>query len=94
MTKTDLTTVITETIGFSKKDSQNIVDQTFELMKSTLESGKQVKISRFGTWNVKTKKVRRGRNPNTGAPMEISGRRVVGFKAGNVLKGEVDGREI
>jgi len=86
MTKEDLTTAITDKIGFSKKDSQNIVDQTFELIKSTLESGKRVKISGFGTWNIKTKKPRRGRNPATGEPMEISGRRVVGFKGSNVLK--------
>ena len=89
MTKDDLTTAVTEKIGFSKKDSQNIVDQTFELMKSTLESGKQVKISRFGIWNVKTKKPRRGRNPATGEPMEISGRRVVVFKASGVLRRRV-----
>jgi len=89
MTKDDLTTVITEIIGFSKKDSQNIIDQTFELMKSTLESGKKVKISGFGGWNVNTKKVRRGRNPATGESMEISGRRVVVFKASNVLKRKV-----
>jgi integration host factor subunit alpha len=89
MTKDDLTNAITEIIGFSKKDSQNIVDQTFELMKSTLESGKRVKISGFGVWNVNTKKVRRGRNPATGEPMEIAGRRVVVFKASGVLKGKL-----
>ena len=89
MTKTDLTTAVTEIIG-SKKDCQNIVDQTFELMKSTLESGKRVKISGFGIWNVKQKKVWRGRNPATGEPMEISGRRVVGFKASVGLKRKVN----
>ena len=91
MTKTDLTTAVTEIIGFSKKDSQNIVDQTFELMKSTLESGKRVKISGFGNWNVKQKKIRRGRNPATGEPMKISGRQVVVFKASSVLKGKLSG---
>jgi integration host factor subunit alpha len=91
MTKSDLTTAVTEKIGFSKKDSQNIVDQTFELMKSTLESGKRVKISGFGVWNLKTKNSRRGRNPATGEPMKISGRRVVGFKASNGLKRKVGG---
>ena len=90
MTKTDLTTAVTDKIGFSKTDSQNIVDQTFELMKSTLESGKRVKISGFGIWNVKQKKVWRGRNPATGEPMEISGRRVVVFKAGVGLKRKVN----
>jgi nucleoid DNA-binding protein len=48
LTKSDLTTAISETIAFSKKDSQNIVDQTFEIMKHTLSSGKRVKISGFG----------------------------------------------
>jgi len=91
MTKDDLTKAVIEKIGFSKRDSQNIVDQTFELMKSTLESGKRVKISGFGGWSVKSKKVRRGRNPANGEPMEIAGRRVVVFKASNVLKGRVSG---
>ena len=89
MTKDDLTTAVTEKIGFSKKDSKNIVDQTFEIMKSTLESGKKVKISGFGNWNVKQKKVRRGRNPQTGEPMEIAGRRVIVFKGSTVLKGKL-----
>ena len=86
MTKDDLTTAVIDKIGFSKKDSRNIVDQTFKLIKSTLDSGKRVKISGFGIWNVKQKKVRRGRNPQTGEPMEITGRRVVVFKSSPVLK--------
>ena len=90
MTKDDLTTAVIDKIGFSKKDSRNIVDQTFKLIKSTLDSGKRVKISGFGIWNVKQKKVRRGRNPATGEEMEISGRRVVGFKASVGLKRKVN----
>ncbi len=91
MTKSDLTTAVTEEIGFLKKDSQDIVDRIFELMKSTFESGKQVKISGFGVWTVKNKNTRKGRNPATGEPMEISGRRVVVFKGSGVLKGKVGG---
>ena len=91
MTKDDLVNAIIEKIGFSKKESFHIVEQMFEIMKTTLESGEQVKISGFGTFNVKDKKVRKGRNPQTGETMEISARNVVKFTASPVLKKKVNG---
>ena len=63
----------------------------FEIMKSTLETGEQVKISRFGTFNVKSKKVRKGRNPQTGETMVITARNVLKFNASPVLKRKVNG---
>ena len=91
MTKDDLVNAIIEKIGFSKKESFHIVELMFEIMKTTLESGEQVKISGFGTFNVKDKKVRKGRNPQTGETMEISARNVVKFTASPVLKRKVSG---
>ncbi len=92
MTKSDFVTAITEKIGFTSKDSQKIVDRIFENMKSSLEAGGQVKVSSFGTWTVKTKNPRRGRNPQTGEEMLLDGRRVVVFKASGVLKGLMSGK--
>ena len=56
------------------------------LMRIHLESGEQVKIAGFGLFDVKSKKVRRGRNPQTGEQLEISGRRVLRFKASPIMK--------
>ena len=89
MTKADLITIVTDNIGFSEKESHNIVDRFLEIMASTLESGDPVKISGFGSWTVKEKKARNGRNPQTGAAMVLDGRRVVVFKASGVLRGRI-----
>ncbi len=92
MTKDDLVNAIIEKIGFSKKESFHIVDQIFEIMKSKLETGEQVKISGFGTFNVKDKKVRKGRNPQSGETMDITARNVLKFIASPVLKKKVNGQ--
>ena len=92
MTKEDLVNAIIEKIGFSKKESFHIVDQIFEIMKSKLETGEQVKISGFGVFNVKSKKVRKGRNPQTGETMDITARNVLKFTASPVLKRKVNGQ--
>jgi len=89
MTKADLITIVTDNIGFPEKESHNIVDLFLEIMASTLESGDPVKISGFGSWTVKEKKARNGRNPQTGAAMVLDGRRVVVFKASGVLRGRI-----
>ena len=86
MTKADLSDRIYTTVGLSKKESGQIVDLIFEIMRSDLETSGKVKISSFGNFNVRTKKVRRGRNPQTGDEIQISGRRVLTFKSSPVLK--------
>ena len=89
MTKKDLITIVTNYIGLSEKESHNIVDLFLEIMASTLESGEPVKISGFGSWTVREKKSRNGRNPQTGDAMVLDERRVVRFKASGVLKGKI-----
>lgn len=86
MTKADLAGTIIEKIGISHKESAQIVDQIFEIMKSGLEAGQQVKISGFGSFNVRSKRVRRGRNPQTGEAIELPGRNVLNFRMSPVLK--------
>ncbi len=73
-------------MGFSKKDSAQIVESVFDIMKDTLAKGEKIKISGFGNFVVKEKKSRRGRNPQTGKEIEISARRVLTFKSSQVLR--------
>ena len=86
MTKADLVDSIYEKIGLSKKESIQIVELVFEIMRSELEKGNKVKISGFGNSNVRDKNILRGRNPQTGDAIEISARSVLTFKASPVLK--------
>jgi integration host factor subunit alpha len=91
MTKADLIDNLYEKVGLSKKESAMIVEQIFEIIRVALENGKKVKISGFGNFNIRTKKVRRGRNPQTGEEMEISARTVLSFKASPLLKKALNG---
>ncbi|MDL1870666.1 MAG: integration host factor subunit alpha [bacterium] len=86
MTKADLVESIYEKIGFSKKESSDIVEMIFDTMKDTLEKGEKIKISGFGNFVVRSKRPRMGRNPQTGQEIEISARRVLTFRPSQVLK--------
>lgn len=86
MTKADLVERIFEKIGLSKREAQEIVEILFDIMKQTFVEGESVKISGFGTFNVRQKMARRGRNPKTGDDLEITPRRVITFRASNKLK--------
>ena len=86
MTKADLVKIICEKMGFALKESTEIVEQVFEIIQETLESGEKVKISGFGNFVVRQKRPRRGRNSKSGDEIVISGRKVVTFKSGNVLR--------
>jgi len=86
MTKADIVEIIHQKIGFGRKESTEIVEQVFEIIQETLESGEKVKVSGFGNFVVRQKRPRRGRNPKSGDEILISGRKVVTFKSGNVLR--------
>jgi integration host factor subunit alpha len=86
MTKADLVETIYEKIGFSRKESAEIVDLVFDLMKETLENGEKIKISGFGNFVIRQKRSRKGRNPQTGKEIQISARRVLTFKPSQVLR--------
>ena len=90
MTKADIVERIFERTRVSKKDTSDVVDLVFELIKSRLETGEKVKLSGFGNFVVHEKRPRRGRNPQTGEQITISGRRVLSFKASQVLKGTIN----
>ena len=91
MTKADLVENIYQKTGFSKKESAEIVETVFDLIKSTLEEGEKIKIAGFGNFVVKEKATRRGRNPQTGDEIKISSRRILTFKPSQVLKYSING---
>ena len=91
MTKADLIDAIYKKVGLSKKESTQIVELIFELMRKSLEKSQKVKISGFGNFNIRGKNIRRGRNPQTGDEIKISARSVLTFKASPVLKKVLNG---
>lgn len=93
MTKIDIIQNVCDKLGFSKKDSARIVESVFDIMKDELARGQKVKISGFGNFVVKDKNSRRGRNPQTGAEIEISARRVLTFKSSQVLKKALNNKQ-
>jgi len=86
MTKADMVKIICEKMGWALKESTEIVEPVFDIMKETLENGEKIKISGFGNFVVRQKRPRKGRNPKTGEEVVISGRKVVTFKPSNVLR--------
>jgi integration host factor subunit alpha len=94
MTKAEIVQALyTRVGGFSKKESADIVDLVFEMMKETLGRGEKIKISGFGNFVLRDKRQRPGRNPQTGDPIKISERRVLTFKASQILKQALNARE-
>ncbi len=86
MTKAEIIARIYDEGGFSNKQATDVVEATFEIIKSCLEKGENVMISGFGSFVVRGKNPRRGRNPQTGEEIIIKGHRVLTFKASTTLK--------
>ena len=85
-TRNDIIEAISENVGLSLSDSSLIIEEIFEFILNELENGGDVKISSFGTFSVRHKKSRIGRNPKTGVEVPITERNVVSFSSSNVLK--------
>lgn len=86
MTKADIVEEVYSRVGFSKKESSEVVETVLETIKRTLENGEMVKIAGFGNFVIRTKGSRKGRNPKTGQEIEITPRKVVTFKPSQVFK--------
>lgn len=93
MTKADLVESVYLKTGFSKKESSDIVEMVFDMIKETLEGGEKIKVAGFGNFVVKEKATRRGRNPQTGEEIKITSRRILTFKPSQVLKSAINGSE-
>ena len=91
MTKSEIATRIHENTGLPKKASIDILESAFSLMKTTLETGETLKICGFGSFIVKQKHPRRGRNPQTGETITIDARRILTFKPSHLLRSAING---
>ncbi|MFH1138039.1 MAG: integration host factor subunit alpha [Pseudomonadota bacterium] len=86
MTKAEIVGAVQAKLGLSRKDSAEIVDNLFDIIKGRLADGESVKISGFGNFDIRRKNPRRGRNPQTGEQIIISARKVLTFKPSQVLR--------
>ncbi len=90
LTRADLSAVVYRELGLSLSESTQLVDAVLEEMIQALEKEDSLKLSSFGTFTIRKKKQRVGRNPKTGVEVPISPRAVVSFNASNILKQEVN----
>ena len=90
LTKNEIVAQVYE-LGFTKKKSVEIIESLLEIIKSTLEQEKDVLISGFGKFCVKSKNKRRGRNPATGDDLILRERKVVTFKCSGKLRDKING---
>ncbi len=90
MNKTELIAAVAETASMSKKDAEKFVKAYEEVVINELVAGGKVQSVGFGTFEVSERKARKGRNPKTGEPMDISASKSVRFKVGKALKDSVN----
>ncbi len=86
LTRADLAETINRDVGLSRADAANLVESILDYMAAALEDGQNVKISGFGTFLLRDKAQRVGRNPKTGVEVPITPRRVMTFRASQLMK--------
>ena len=89
MNKTELVAAVSEKSGISKKDAERVVAATFDIITAELAKGEKVQISGFGSFEVKEREARVGRNPRTKEAIEIPASKAPAFKASKALKDTV-----
>ena len=89
LTRMDLSEAVFREVGLSRNESADLVETVLELMSSALVRGEQVKISSFGTFSIRDKNARVGRNPKTGEEVPITPRRVLTFRPSHLMKERV-----
>jgi len=90
LTRADLTEAVIRDVGLPRNESAEMVENVIQEIASCLERGEQVKISSFGTFSVRQKRERVGRNPKTGETVPIAPRRVIGFRPSNIMKERIN----
>jgi integration host factor subunit alpha len=93
LTRADLSEAVHRKIGLSRSESADLVKSVLDLLSETLVSGQSVKLSSFGTFMVRSKNGRVGRNPKTGEEVPITPRRVLVFRPSQVMKNVINGLE-
>ena len=92
LTRADLAEALNRKLGLSRSDSLGMVESILDHMTTALEQGENVKISGFGTFLLRDKGQRIGRNPKTGIEVPITPRRVLTFRASQMLKDRISGK--
>lgn len=92
VTRADLCEAVYQRLGLSRAESADLVELVLKEISDCLEKGEAVKLSSFGTFSVRDKGERIGRNPKTGVEVPITSRRVLTFKPSNVLKARINGQ--
>lgn len=90
LTRMDLSEAVFQEVGLSRNESAELVETVIRHMSDALVAGESVKISSFGTFNIRTKSERIGRNPKTGEEVPIAPRRVLTFRPSHLMKERVD----
>lgn len=90
MKKVELIEAVATNAGLTKSDALKAIDATFEAITGALKKGDKITLIGFGTFSVSKREARVGRNPQTGAAVNIPARNAVTFKAGTQLKNEVN----
>ena len=90
LTKSEMADRLHERLGLNKREAKELVEQFFEEIRLCLENSEHVKLSGFGSFDLRDQRRRPGRSPKTGEEIPILARRVVTFKAGQKLKERVD----
>lgn len=90
LTRMDLSEAVYREVGLSRNESAQLVEDVLRHMSDALVKGEQVKISSFGTFSVRDKTARIGRNPKTGEEVPIDPRRVLTFRPSHLMKDRVD----
>lgn len=89
LTRADLCEAVHEEVGLCRQECSGLVERTLDLIVDSLEQGETVKLSGFGVFQVREKRARMGRNPKTGEPAAINPRRVISFRASQIMKSRV-----
>lgn len=89
LTRMDLSEAVYREVGLSRNESAQLVEQVLDMMSDALVAGENVKISSFGTFSLRDKSARMGRNPKTGEEAEITPRRVLSFRPSQLMKERV-----
>lgn len=90
MNKTELISEVAQKSNMTKKDAEKVVNAFFSTVEDALKSGEKVQLIGFGTFEVRERQARKGRNPQTGEEISIPAARVPAFKSGKALKDAVD----
>ena len=90
LTKQDIVNAVSESAGISRADATSALDAVCSTITDALADGNSVGIVGFGTFEVKSRSARTGRNPQTGEPLQIAAKRVPSFRAGKKLKDSIN----